>query len=382
VDYLDGLRGLACMLVVSLHIYTNLPWHFVLPVPGVRIDLSHPEYLGYTGVNLFLVLSGICLFLPVVRRGGTLNARDFAIRRCWRILPPYYAALLLVIAYAWVVLGNHRISSYAMPLFMHVLFIHNFFFQYVQAIIKQAWTLALEAQWYVAFPLLVIAYRVFPPRLVLLSTLALSLAFRAISIPLYHPGLNLNVYFCVTGSLPSRIFEFALGMFIAGNLANRASEGYRLSRWDWFWVAAAAAQILWNYPTGWKIVPRAWPFTDAAYGILFASLTLLAANKATIAHRILTNKLAVWIGTVSYSIYLTHLFVLGILIPRFAHHFGYHANFFAWFVLAPACVIFGWLFFLAFEQPALNKLKVLRAAHRQAPALAAAEEAADLTATP
>jgi peptidoglycan/LPS O-acetylase OafA/YrhL len=384
VDYLDGLRGLACLLVVIYHCYTTLHWHLYLPLPG-HFDLASLEFLGYTGVNLFLVLSGICLFLPVVRKDGILNVRDFAIRRCWRIIPPYYAALIVVLLYIWVARLDYRPTYYIAALATHFLFIHNLFYAYTKGIIGPAWTLALEAQWYVVFPLLVVAYRLFPPRWVLLSTLLVSAAFRVAAIPLFHPTQSSSVFFSIMGSLPSRIFEFSLGMFIAGYLARPKSKEYRLTRWDWVWLAAAAAQILWLAYVGLsKIGPRTWPFTDAAYGILFAGLTLLAAKSASAAYRVFTSKAAMWLGTISYSIYLIHLPVINILAPRLARFANIpHANFLlGWFVLLPIAILCGWIFYLLFERPTLLHLQKVRAAQRQKPALAAAEEASDLSASP
>lgn len=98
--YIDGLRGLAIALVVIYHAwYHNLG----IPNPLTYQPRSIVEWTlrqGYQGVSLFLVLSGFCLAYPIVTRraaGGPLpfTPSVFFARRILRILPPYYAAVLI-----------------------------------------------------------------------------------------------------------------------------------------------------------------------------------------------------------------------------------------------------------------------------------------------
>ena len=110
LDYLDGLRGLAALYIVLFHLSFRL-WALVNPFPhsllAKGVFLLNTLFLsyGHYAVPVFIVLSGYCLMLPVVRNGnGTLpkGFMDFMRRRARRILPPYYAALVLFVGYCLI----------------------------------------------------------------------------------------------------------------------------------------------------------------------------------------------------------------------------------------------------------------------------------------
>src|SRR5271163_4433651 len=77
VPSIDGLRAVAVLGVIAYHA------NFL------------PGSVGARGVDLFFVISGLCLSLPVLRRAGDFQRTRFWINRCWRIVPPYWAALAL-----------------------------------------------------------------------------------------------------------------------------------------------------------------------------------------------------------------------------------------------------------------------------------------------
>ncbi|NJM58848.1 MAG: acyltransferase [Synechococcales cyanobacterium RU_4_20] len=97
LHYLDGLRGIAALYVVFSHVWEMQPTE----LPSLWMSLSKIFQYGSFSVSVFIVLSGYCLMLPVSRsQAGSLSIKfsDFIQRRARRILPPYYAALVLSIA--------------------------------------------------------------------------------------------------------------------------------------------------------------------------------------------------------------------------------------------------------------------------------------------
>src|SRR6187549_3444077 len=102
LEYLDGLRALAALYVVLFHA-GDCFLDAERPLHGFARNLQRALSFGHDAVAVFIVLSGYCLMLPVARNGGVLvrGLPDYIARRAWRILPPYFAALLgtlLVIA--------------------------------------------------------------------------------------------------------------------------------------------------------------------------------------------------------------------------------------------------------------------------------------------
>src|SRR6516162_4138436 len=99
IAQLDGLRGLACLLVVMHHCYVHCGsygWPR-FAVEGYALEPTRLLYFGYSGVELFFILSGFCLSWPIlVRNSPTVNWWSYSWRRFWRIAPPYIASVILL----------------------------------------------------------------------------------------------------------------------------------------------------------------------------------------------------------------------------------------------------------------------------------------------
>ena len=108
LKYLDGLRAVAAVWVVLAHALAQVDPDFgtlgTWRAGGVIAVFSY----GRFAVDLFIVLSGFCLMLPVVRRDGVMRygSLEFLRRRGWRILPPYYLALIFSLALIWLAVGS------------------------------------------------------------------------------------------------------------------------------------------------------------------------------------------------------------------------------------------------------------------------------------
>ena len=101
LDHLDGVRGLAALFVVLHHAWLLTADHFPIAAEtGLLGLLTNWLLYGHLAVDVFIVLSGFCLILPVARSGGALagGAAGFYRRRARRILPPYFAALTISVA--------------------------------------------------------------------------------------------------------------------------------------------------------------------------------------------------------------------------------------------------------------------------------------------
>ena len=163
LKFLDGLRGLAALYIVLYHAAGDDP----PPEPSLRF-LAWFLQFGHYAVGVFIVLSGFCLMLPVVRSADK-RLRDgfsgYLKRRMRRILPAYYGVLTITIAcIAFVLLQEPILSGEEAEvlnlspgtILSHLLMVHNLRESWAQALDPPMWTVALECQIYLLFPLLLL----------------------------------------------------------------------------------------------------------------------------------------------------------------------------------------------------------------------------------
>src|SRR3954453_6898371 len=259
---LDGLRGLAALFVVLNHI-------FLPPFPGYPRDRA-PFWAGWFiygrfAVVVFIVLSGFSLALSPARRGWRLDAVSrFARRRAPRILPAYWAALAFSLAVAWLVVPP---PGQAVPggtsVVVNGLLVQNLVG--APSPNRAFWSMAVEAQLYIAFPLLLLMVRRWGA-VAMWATVTLIVAAVGIVGP----------HTFVIQSPPDLAALFALGILGAGivgaSRARRAWPGARVG-------PAAAAPVLatiWWRGSVWTLGHLLW--VDLALG---PAVVCLLAGLAT-----------------------------------------------------------------------------------------------------
>jgi len=363
LDSVDALRGAACLWVMLHHTfgYQSLAfgrvavpsgtWHWPLAA------LSAFANIGWLGVNLFLVLSGFCLFYPLVARAEMrdirLNLGQFVRRRLRRILPPYYAALLLL-SILETVIFHHDFGVWssqvafrsAWDLLLHLLMLHNLTAGTLASVSPAFWSLALECQLYILFPILVWSTARYGLKSILVGTLTVAVVWELLCWR--HLGFSLwwtpqfAVYY---HALPGRAFEFAAGMAAAAHVARPRAGQVR---------AAWALVLLPLLPALYFVVKvsRFGPPGDLLWGVIFASLLVLLCRIPNIHfERHLLLKGFVWLGGISYSVYLIHQPLIWIISVHRLHcpptSLGYYA---AGLLRLPLLIGLGYLFHLAFER--------------------------------
>lgn len=375
LDYLDGLRGLAALYVVMHHAYYGLTAEAVLP--PTTAHLTYWLYLGRSAVDIFIVLSGYCLMLPVIRKGHLPSTiPEFLRRRARRILPPYYAAMALsLLAIALVPALHdqsrpHALWNEALPAFTpgvlisHLLLIHNLDPGWHSRIDYPMWSVATEWQIYFFFPMLLLpVWQRFG------AAAAVTAAFIVGLVPLF---LFFDRF---SGVSPHFLGLFALGMAAADiNFSNLPS----LIKWrrtlPWGGLAAALLVLLVAVSLKHSSWPLAVAFKDIIVGaatmcLLIACTRILTRHQETatdqspatrgqapLALRLMESRPAVLLGTFSYSLYLVHGPVLAICQSALtAVHtsptlgLGLMLG-----VGVPLALGFAYLFHLAFEKPFLS----------------------------
>jgi peptidoglycan/LPS O-acetylase OafA/YrhL len=303
---LDGLRGLAALYVVINHV-------FLRAFPGYPVD--HAPFwagsfiYGRFAVVVFIVLSGFSLSLSPARRGWRLDGvGQFARRRARRILPAYWAALAFSLAVAWLIVPQpgHGVPD-AKSALVNGLLVQNI----VGAHSPNAafWSMAVEAQLYLLFPLLLLTVRR-RGAIVMLATVTLVV----VAIGVVGPHIaRLDTF--VIQSPPDLAALFAVGVLTAGIVGTSVAR----QSWPWPWLAlAAVAPVLaaiWWQGSVWTLDHLFW--VDLALGPAIACLLAgLATGRPASLMRVLDSRPIRSLGLSSYSLYLTHAPIVVVVYKR------------------------------------------------------------------
>lgn len=318
---LTGLRGIAAFLVFLFH-YAALH-------PGIRLDLAVPLVggalqfpfgLGFSGVDIFFVLSGFLLTLPFARAvlAGTpppSTGRYFQ-RRLRRVLPAYYAQLFIILFVgAWFLAWKPQTIG---ALFAHLLMFFNIGWNPVTPLVGVWWTLPVEMGFYLLLPLL--APLLYPRRWipVLVVAVVLSMVYR------YWAGtafahLGEGRAFLMASQLPGCLTEFMLGC--SGALLVQffaITNKPRPPAWllDTLFLSAGVLFVVWLgqvvvtfgdiYWFGhWSMV-----IAPLALGIPISLCVLSLYWGSRIGKLVCANRVVYFLGLISYSLYLWHFVVM------------------------------------------------------------------------
>jgi len=339
LNWIDGLRGIAVGMVLLYHSFP----------PFDVMNTQQNVGLGSAGVSLFFVLSGLCLsYRPLqLRASGQANwldLRRFARARCWRILPPYYTALALFLVVRWVCTTHGWLWEESGPVpgpinlpdvLAHVLLLQNIDPRWTFTLDGPMWSLATEAQWYVAFPaLLLLSLRW--PRMTVILCLACTVAWSF--VPVGFTPWQASVY------VPARLLEFAAGILVAYMLtgARRVHPTVLVA------AGLPALALLTFVPVQVSLLHVY--FVLAA--VLFGSATLLVGQSSRLQSMMGVYPLA-RLGTISYSLYLVHIpIVLEVRAHLAALPIGVAVT-----ASVAAGLASGIVFYLVIERPILRRFR-------------------------
>jgi peptidoglycan/LPS O-acetylase OafA/YrhL len=341
---LDGVRGLAALYVVVNHI-------FLRAFPGYPADTA-PFWAawfiyGRFAVVVFIVLSGLSLTLAPARHGWRLDGLSrFARRRAWRILPPYWAALGLSLLVAWLIVPPPgQAAPDAWSVLVNGLLVQNIVAAPTPN--RAFWSIAVEAQLYLLFPLLLLLVR---RRGAIAMLAAVTAAVAVIGIVGPHVA-GIDTF--VIQSAPDLAALFAVGVLAGGIVV----AGERRRSWPWAWIALAAATpvlatIVWHGSV-WTLDRLYW--VDLALGPAIACLlAALVTGRPAPLLRALDSRPIRGLGLSSYSLYLIHGPIVVVLYEKVvAGRVGHGAPSFllAVAVIVPLTVIAARGFAAVFEIP-------------------------------
>jgi peptidoglycan/LPS O-acetylase OafA/YrhL len=305
LQIIDQLRGVAVLLVIVHHLFGINFGHWDLPWLGSVRDFAafgyksmvvHLFYLGWAGVPLFFVLSGFCIHWSCMR-WDRFEIRRFLWQRFWRIYPVYLITLIL---FGVVELRDEPLVWASKQFLSHLFLIHNFWDGTFAGINGPFWSLAVEMQLYLLYPLLLVIRQRAGWRGCFLIAGSMALLWRLAVVVVW--GLPDDGVTAAMASPLNTWLDWSLGAWIAERYAagQRAFPGDSKVRF--------LALVCFVISTIYR------PLT--LFSFFLASLTSalwldrMLHSKALLSARpgfsSLVSKGLVWFGLISYSLYLWH----------------------------------------------------------------------------
>jgi peptidoglycan/LPS O-acetylase OafA/YrhL len=295
LEFVDSLRGLAALYVAIFHMA-------VLPDPD--LEVPHWAYAvvhhGATAVTLFFIISAFSLCHAMkAHRSESGKILAFYVRRFFRIAPLFY---LMLVFYLWRDAAYFADWHTPLAWAKNTLFVFNFSWD-PGGIVRASWTIGVEMIFYAIFPLLFAQFRDFP-RLVALIFATL------LGAVLYHElVLHLAVPLDIPAFLQEHFFRFSFfrcfPVFVFGMICWLIFDRYIDGREHRPAIGAALILgSLWAYHALLQGALTFW-FPDPYYweSVIYSALVLGLAIKPS---AIFVNRLTLFAGKISYSIYLLH----------------------------------------------------------------------------
>lgn len=284
---LDGLRAVAIAAVMLYHARWGTPG-------------------GFVGVDVFFVISGFLIGSQLLgeARTGRIDLSAFWRRRARRILPALALMLLGTAVVGAFVLLPGDYEGFGSSLAAQAIFASNYFFaaqvgyfgtQTIEMPLLHTWSLAVEEQFYLVFPLLLLALAKLPRRIAATAFVALCAASLLYSSHVVSHDGQASFYFTV-----SRAWELGLGVTIAGcpplKLGHILRESLGIAGLGMIVAAATMFHGEMPFPGFAALLPCGGA----------ACLILAGRSSPTVAGRLLSLRPLVFLGKISYSLYLWH----------------------------------------------------------------------------
>lgn len=340
ISWIQGLRGIACILVVLTHAR-----YFLLDTP------LWPESNGYflpgaMGVDLFFVISGFIMVYTTTGARAKGGAGAFLVKRFTRVWPPY-----AIMTLAWVLLFSGGLNAFRSldslaPILRSLAFIpvDPHVPLYYNTTLPLGWTLEFEAYFYLVFAVSMLFRRLRWPALfgwLVYSVILFPMARRGGAFHL-EAVVDLGYHFGYANLMTSSmVLEFLGGAVAAGIYLSPLR--FRNPRLCWNLLFLAASVSLWS------VYSSFFPFHGPLkWGVAaFATVTACAIASKTV--EITLPQPVLWLGTISYSLYLTHTTTQTLLRDCFTRQGWDTHNWGFMFLTTSVAVVAAWVFYEVVE---------------------------------
>lgn len=311
-------------------------YHFGVPgLPG-----------GFTGVDVFFVISGFLIGGILWReldQHTTISLARFYTRRVKRLAPAYFAMAAASALAAWFVLLPFELREFGKELIAATTYLSNVLFWRGEGyfdigadnkVLLHTWSLAVEEQFYIVLPFLLLAFK-FSHRVLLALLVALFVASLAACIALSPSDQTTTFYL-----FPFRAWELLAGVLLAILGRQKRLTWAFHPALSWLGLALVLLAMLFGTPQG-------FPGWQALFPVLGAMLLIANGQQGNLINRALAAPVPVFIGKISYSLYLWHWPVL-VLSTYWRDGYSGPVEAALWLALAVVLATLSWAFI---EQP-------------------------------
>ncbi|AFS47280.1 acyltransferase family protein [alpha proteobacterium HIMB5] len=333
---IDGLRAISVIAVIT--------YHLKIGFDEIKIFSG-----GFIGVDIFFVISGYLitlLILKEIEETNSFSILDFYKRRAKRILPALFGMILISVLFAWNYLTPNSFIQYSKSILASIFFFSNYFFYFEgleynsdSSLLKpllHTWSLAVEEQFYIFFPILLIFVLKY-----------LNKNFFGLFIILFIFGLFISFFSTTQNSVfsffstLSRIWEFTAGSLIAYFELNNKKPKLINNSYS-FILGIILIFLSFLYFDNGTIHPSFYTLLP----VLGTVLVIGSTDANSLLKKMLSNFIMVKIGLISYSLYLWHFPILA-----FARNRGKNLSDFDKLELVGLTVVLSILSYLIIEKP-------------------------------
>ena len=290
---IEGLRAIAVLSVIFYH-------------AGFNIFSG-----GFIGVDIFFVISGY-LITDIIYRGyldNNFKLLNFYEKRIRRIVPPLFIVVIIFIPICFFVLYPRDLREFGQSLISISFFLSNFFFSRNSGYFDLAselrpllhtWSLSIEVQFYILFPLILIFFLKKNQYYSLFLITIISFLYSQINSYM-SPETNFYLF-------ASRIWEFLLGSHASIILKNNSNSILKVKKFlniiGFFLILGSVFLLKKGMPV---------PSYYSLPATLGTCLILLCVNTENSLNKFLSNRIFLFIGKISYSLYLWHFFLFSLI---------------------------------------------------------------------
>ena len=378
----DGLRAIACLLVVGHHLTQRLNGH---NYAGLLGKLHYAGMRGEVGVSLFFVLSGCLLSVPfwraLVHKQATPKMGTYVINRVARIVPAMWVNLILVslLAIPVVNYGWNWARVLSSMFFVNIFDYRTFFPAELNG---PLWSIGFEVWCYILLPLVLIPIIKFcrSVKSAFIAIVLTIISLQALNPWILHAfetdDLAKGWQYGMTGGaklwLPYWNVGTFFSQFLVGSLValgitwlDTKSESRRL-HYDLLGIVffISAFTVVW-----FRVQPGApdkfthQPYAAPMFAILIG-LCLFFVSHSTVTYRILDNSLFRWIAKISFGIYLWHMVFIMVIASKVNNHFVFYGMNSGWHWLKLSAVVVLGAVLMASASWYLLENPILKKAHQ------------------